>query len=288
MNISNVQNHISNVDISFEKWMKPSLDFDLWFLKFASLSDVLFLLDFGFRIYFSFRLFFKYWDAGSIRLPEVDVRRHKEVKNPFKMSKGRMIILLFTNPLVGAFLLGLISLWIVSLASSVYTPLYKEYINGCVPWYGNGTFITSNVYSMAYNFAYQEGSSSLVKGIENFDDKRTTMCSSLYSESATKQNNDMLQIDSLSKSLEATGIHMVRLDRCLDTDRLDALFRQACCGQMGYEECSDSVIGGAINMTTTNITNVNGRYICPMKSTADPDILIPYTEPGKYKRSQNI
>ena len=247
--------------------MRPNLDFDLWFLKFASVSDMLYLLDFVFRIYFSIRLFFKYWDAGSIKIPDVDVRLYKEVKNPFKMSNGRLIILLFTNPLIGVFLMIFVGTWVVTVVSSVYTPLYMEYVNGCVPQHGNGTFMTANVYSAAYNFAYQEGSTSLVKGIKKFDRERSSRCSSMYAASATKENDDMLQIDSFAKSLLVTNDHMERLRKCLDIARLDMQFQSACCGKTGYKSC---------NNTTPSDEK---QYICPMQESLNGSM--PFREPGE-------
>ena len=47
--------------------------------------------------------FVKYWDANSIKIPHINVRLYKESKNPFKMSHGRLIILLFEYPLFDDF-----------------------------------------------------------------------------------------------------------------------------------------------------------------------------------------
>lgn len=237
---------------------------------------MLFFLDFAFRIYFSIRLFFKYWDAGSIKMPQVDIRLYREVKNPFKMSKGRLFILLFTNPIVGASMLGLVGVWILTFAVSVYTPLYTEYTNGCVPQQGNGTFLTSNVYSTAYNFAYQEGSRSLVKGIEKFDSYRSSTCSSMFTASTNKQNNDILQVDSFTNTLNTTNNHMLHLQTCLDTNQLDPLFQIACCGEAGYGECNNN----NNNNNNNDTANTTKQYVCPMKRATDPPVA--YSEPGRY------
>lgn len=265
VNISSVRTQLSNVDLSFESMKKPNFEFDLWFFKFASISDILFLLDFVMRSYFSIRMFFKYWDAGSVKLPEVDVRLHKEIKNPFKMSNGRLVILLFTNPLIGIFILAIVVTWVLTFASSVYTPLYLEYTNGCVPANGSGTFTTANIYSTSYNFAYQEGSSSLVKGLETFDEERASMCSKLYTTSVTKQNEDLFRMNSFSKSVEVTNNQMKLLDKCINLDEADAQFQSACCGQTGYDKCD------ALNSTQ--------QYLCPMNNRAK--VPIPYNSPGE-------
>ncbi len=269
INITSVKNRLSNVDLSFEDMTKSSIQFDLWLFKFGSISDMLFLLDFAFRSYVSIRMFFKYWDAGSIKLPQVDVRVHKEIKNPFKMSNGRLIILLFTNPLIGAFLFAIVVTWVLTFASSVYSPLYMEYINGCVPANGNGTFMTANIYSTSYNIAYQRGSSSLLKGLESFDSERSSMCSKLYTASALKENQDRLELTSYYESLQNTYDQVTLLDRCIDKKYVDEQFQNACCGQVGYRECKSSI---------------SAKYQCPFKPSETVELeekQIPYSTPGE-------
>lgn len=266
INITAIKDRTSNVNLSFENMTEPDIEFELWFLKFGSISDVLFLVDFVFRSYFTIRMFFKYWDVGSIKLPEIDVRVHKEIKNPFKMSNGRLIFLLFTNPLIGALMFAVVLIWVLSFVSSVYTPLYVEYSNGCIPADGNGTFTTANIYSMSYNLAYQSGSSSLLKELESFDSERTSMCSKLYTSSVTKQNQDMLQLRSYSKSLESTNEQVELFKKCINSESIDEMFHLACCGRVGYEECSDD------NST---------KYTCPLNN--DLEKPIPYNLPGKVK-----
>ena len=187
------------------------------------------------------------------------------------MSNGRLVILLFTNPLIGACMFAIVITCVLAFASSVYTPLYLEYINGCVPSNGNGTFTTANIYSTAYNFAYQGGSSSLVNGLESFDEERASTCSKWYTTSVTKQNEDVFQMQSFSQSLEVTNGQMDLLDKCINKEVTNEQFQLACCGLSGYDSCDGS-------------TSSSTQYTCPLNNRLE--IPIPYNTPGKMKKSR--
>ena len=241
VNVSQVKNKLSNFDMTFEAFTNPNLDFELWFLKFASISDLLFLLDFAFRTYFTVRMCFRFWDAGSISLPEVDiVRSTKPIRNPLKMTNGRLLTHLFANPFIGLMLLMLLGSWLVSMVSSVYLPLYEEYNNGCVPANGNGTFFTDNLFSSAYNFAYQEGSSLIVERLEDFDTMRTEACTSMYTQSTIEERENEILLASFKSSLNISRGKMEEMLNCISED-IDIHFQQACCGYDGYPNCNPEV-----------------------------------------------
>ncbi len=77
------------------------------------------------------------------------------------MSPGRVIALLITNPLTATVFSVVIFTWTTIVIASIYSPFYKDYVVGCIPAFGNGTFFTQNLYSMGYNHAYHDGSSAL-------------------------------------------------------------------------------------------------------------------------------
>ena len=248
--------------MTFEAFTNPDLDFELWFLQFASISELLFLLDFAFRTYFTVRICFRFWDTGSISLPEVDIRSTKPITNPFKMSNGRLLTHLFTNPFIGLMLLILLGSWLVSIVSSVYLPLYEEYNNGCVPTSGNGTFFTNNLFSSAYNFAYQEGSSLIVERLEDYDTRRTETCTSIYTQSTMKEQENEIILASLLSSLNMSRGKMEEMQTCI-SDEIDNYFQEACCGYDGYQNCN---------------FNVKSDVPCPFNDKVIPSK--PYQPPG--------
>ncbi len=264
MNFTAIKTKLSNFDMNFEKLQPPGVEFELWFLQIASIGDLAFLIDYAFRIYFSIRLCFKYWDAGQIQLPKIDIRTHKEITNPFKFSHGRLFMYFFTNPLIGVLLGGLALVWIFGLVTSAYLPFYVEYRSGCIPKEGNGTFISENVYSLAYNFAYNDGSSSLVKTNEYLDTKKTNTCSVRYTSSAQRRNDDIVEYDKKLSSIQTVASRMDLFEQCIDVEVADAQYRIACCNQPGYEACNDEQ---------------DLRFGCPLNALSLESL--PFSPPGK-------
>ena len=267
-----IQSKISNIDVSFEKLFNPSLDFDLWFLRLGSIGSLFFMTDFVFRLYFTIRLCFKYWEVGSISLPSIEMRAHKKKSNLFNMSFGELFLHIITNPFFGVFVAVLVATWVLFITSSLYIPLYEEYVSGCVPMHGNGTFLTKNAQSIAYNLAYQDGSRSLIEGIDSFDLMRSKSCNLFYISSISKKNEDSAKLQSLIKSQEIINKQMNKLRTCIDIPDIDLDFRTACCNQKGYKNCTNSS---------------NKTFDCPLNTFLSPPS--PFLPPGKHvKEVSNI
>ncbi len=79
MNTSAIKDKISSFHLSSEKLIQPNVDFDLWFVEFATIGNLCFLLDFMFQMYFTLRTCVKYWSAGSaLVVPTIDLRLNKD------------------------------------------------------------------------------------------------------------------------------------------------------------------------------------------------------------------
>jgi hypothetical protein len=120
------------------------------------------------------------------------------------------------------------------------------------------------LYSTAYNYAYNEGSSILVEGSEIFDASKNNVCSNYFISSAKKQNDDATKLAGNSQLTSTLQRQMDLFDKCIDTEVIDALFSESCCGQTGYPSCNQS---DAAN------------YTCPMKITSTP---MAFERPGKF------
>ena len=230
-NTSIIKDKVSSFHMSFEKLMKPNVDFDLWFVEFATLGNLCFLLDFMFRMYFTLRTCVKYWSASALVVPTIDLRLKKDEltkKNPLKMSPGRVIALLITNPLTATVFSVVVFTWTAIVIASIYSPFYKDYVNGCVPEFGNGTFFTQNLYSIGYNNAYHDGSSALIEDLKSFDSKRNSLCISTFDQTNKKQIENNFTLSSLQKSFEDIYQEMKILRKCIDTDLLDKQFLEYC------------------------------------------------------------
>ena len=267
-NITEIKNKVTSVNLSFEGPRNPDMDFKLWFLQVANFSDGLIYLDYIVRCYVSIRLFVRYWFATALAMPFIDLRVNKETINPFRMHPARIVVSFVTSP-QGLFIIFLASsAWILGMVAFLYVPLLQSYTSGCVNFDGNGTFITKNLYSVGYNYAYQDGSGLLVKGMEAFDVKLGGTCNSRYTASTNIQNTMRSNITTYSNFHREVSESMLFARRCIDAEELDSAFTDACCGFVTYPDCP----GG---LPTSNIT-------CPMDDRrAILSIPIPYELPGE-------
>lgn len=267
-NITEIKNKVTSINISFEGPQNPDIDFKLWFLQVANFSDGLVYLDYIVRCYVSMRLFVSYWFATALAMPSIDLRVNKETTNPFRMHPARIVLTFMTSP-QGLFIIFLASsAWILGMFAVLYAPLLQSYTSGCVRFDGNGTFITKNLYSVGYNYAYQDGSSLLVKGMEAFDVKLGDTCNSRRTASTYVKNTMRSNLTTYSNFHREVSASMLFARRCIDTEMLDSAFTDACCGIVTYRDC---IVG---NSPSSNIT-------CPMDDRRSIlSIPIPYELPG--------
>lgn len=269
-NITEIKNKVTNIDLTFEDLQQPDMDFDLWFIQFNKLSDGFVLVDYVFRAYVSIRLLIKYWFATSLAMPSIDLRANKEIKNPFRMHPVKAVVAFLTSPMGGFILFLLSSTWIVGMIAGLYHPMLKSYTSGCVQADGNGTFITKNLFSVAYNHAYQDGSGILIEGMDAFDLKRGDTCSSRYTSSATLQNSMSSNFSAYSTFHRELSSDMGLAQRCINSNKLDDAFRKACCGAATYPPCS------ALGVEPTN-----DDAMCPIDERRSIlNIPIPHELPG--------
>ena len=146
-------------------------------MQFGSLSEMLFYADFMFRAYQSIRLMYYYWGRGGLKIPDVDVTCDREPISIFSVSPPRLFALVISNPMTPAFIGAIFTVWGAALLASIYTPLYEEYISGCLQGAENGTFVTENLFSISYNYASQDGNSATFAGLDAYDVQRAELCS---------------------------------------------------------------------------------------------------------------
>ena len=276
-NITEIKSRVTSVDLAFEGLRRPDMDFDLWFLQLSYLSDGFVLVDYIFRAYVTVRLLVRYWYATSLPTPGIDLRANKDVRNPFRMHPIRALVAFATSPTGGFVIFLASSAWISSIVAALYTPMLRSYVSGCVRADGNGTFMTNNLYSIAYNHAYQDGSGLLVEGMDAFDVKRGDSCSSRYASSATLQNNMASNVTAYKSFHREMSEGMDLAQRCIDVDELDSAFEYSCCGIATYPDCI--AVGHSLQ----------SNVMCPMDDRRTiMGIPIPYELPGVFMRSSPL
>ena len=304
-NISSIPTKLSNVDISFKSLIRPGIEFDVWFLRLNSFGDVLFLFDLLYRLYNTVRVFYKYWVAGDLELPEVDMR--VAVSRRSSSSRGRnrkqistakeaassnakrmlgtgpiqLLVTILVHPAVGFAIFVFSTWWAISIAVSLYSPLYQEYMAGCVSDdNSNETFLTSNLLSLSYNHAYQDGSTKLLEGLDRFDADRGEICASRYAPSASRYQNDATIFASLFDTHNITASNVDLMKRCIDVDALDAAFHDTCCNLEGYSYYQSSSCPDDASSHGAASGGVSANSTCPMNELVQPPA--PFLPPSEY------
>jgi hypothetical protein len=211
--------------------------------RFTSITDLLYYFDYSIRAFLTLRLCYKYWKVSEVRVPTIDIRYQKPILNPFKMTNGRLLILFFTNPMIGAVILSFMALATAGTIVSIYVPLYREYKVGCVNDIAtsNGSFIGHNLYSSSYNFALRKGRSFIVKETNFIDVQKSNTCYQMYKDSVAKLNEQIEEFNTQSQIIENVANHVRVIEQCVDSELLDTQFRIACCNQSGYDSCLQDV-----------------------------------------------
>lgn len=276
INATTIRAKVRNFNTQFEEFTNPTIDFDVWLLDIISFEDVLIIADFVLRVYLSIRLCFKYWSVSSVKLPDIDIRvqRNEFKANPLQWNNGKLFVALVSNPLTGLLLLSIVVSWIVSFTTSVYLPVLMDYKSGCVELNSNGTFISENLYSFAYNYAYNTGSSDIIKGTEKIEAIRMNTCSEQAPISATKQDDDRTKIAQNSHLVSSINNRLELYGQCINVDQLDIIFSELCCDWLGYNRCSVYANDSSI----ASIVGSNKTFYCPVKEVSPPK---PYELPSK-------
>jgi len=253
-------------NIRAENFSRPRFDVSILLLEFSNVGDLMFFIDFIIRVYFSARIIYKYWDVSSIRTPLIDIRTNKKTVNPLEMSPFQTICCLVFNKKSGLLVISFLFVWMMSLLYGAYSPLYIDFYRGCVKNSENGTFVTNNIYSIAYNFAARDGSSAGLNGLRELNRRRREICSTQRTSSIRSLQENEVKLSSLKNLHNETREIIGDYRMCLDVENMDSIFGQLCCE---YE---------LFNSTCSNISsNYSGE--CPLDDFVSP--IAPFDIPSK-------
>lgn len=233
---------------------------EIFVVGMSRLTTLLLIFDYVWRVVQSYRVIQRFWGRSGVKLPRPDLR--------FDSSDDRgqycecLIKYVWLISTVSSSLIILIVLVIAAcvVVTAAYQPIFNEYQRGCVRDDTNGTFLSSNLNSVAYNYASIEGSSQYTRRIGDYDAARTEACS-VYSTS-TQFERKRLKLASYIESFETSASGIEKLEDCVDVESMSAEFDRVCCGLENYEPCS---IGDSVFH--------NGTF-CPRDGNGEPHLKI--------------
>lgn len=149
----------SPIDYTFAAFTGTNASFASWLVSIGNLMVLLLLADYIFRATSSLRLFVRFWGRGGLGMPDADVRVDKASAGAGGVVSGlrRGLVRVVIHPVTtGVFFLSVLSLVLYNLAS-LYVPLFADYRAGCVEKTQSGSFFSQNLYSIAFNYAADQG-----------------------------------------------------------------------------------------------------------------------------------
>ena len=258
----------------FEPLQGSSLNANIWLLSMMDITSMLVIFDYVYRAYQSLYIFARFWSRSGMNIPEVDMRVDRDQVKFMFMSPTHLVIHVMTSPLVllsiGLCFFIIFTIYLVQL----YIPIFEAYSDGCVHGIKNGTFVTNNLYSIAYNYASSDGNEDVYNGLSDYNVEKADYCSSYATSTQEQQNEDELYISSLRTSHKSMRDDMYLISQCIDSDAMDQLFTLACCGKGApYDACS---------AYGTDDEWSNSSYVCPTDTFSSG----PFKPVGHYLSEQ--
>lgn len=149
----------SPIDYSFAAFTGTAARFEDWVVSIGNLALLLLAADYIFRTTSSLRLFVRFWGRGGLGLPDADVRIDKTVASAGGIIAGtrKALVRVLLHPATTVVFFGCVISLVLYNFASLYSPLFADYRAGCVEKTQNGSFFSQNVYSIAYNYAADQG-----------------------------------------------------------------------------------------------------------------------------------
>jgi hypothetical protein len=260
--------------LEFEAFAPTDLDFDLLSLALGHVAWIATACDIVWRTWRSVRLVLYYWSRASVGLPTIDLREDTTSKAAANAcaemgrSPHRLLSACFLSPASGAAIIGFALFLTLNAATALYVPMYMSYVDGCIDPPRNGTFISRNLFSTAYNYAATEGNQQLLHGLDTIGLSRAANCSSELRESVATQRT--LERDAAAaQAAYKSALTDVRLMRsCLRLGSLDIAAARA--GLQPYvpleailgEDACGGGVGGVLAESDTPPRLEDGIYNC--------------------------
>jgi hypothetical protein len=145
---------------------------------------------------------------------------------------------------VGLFLLG-------------YIPLFKHYLGGCVatgaPFAHNGTMLTNNMYTVAYQYASESGNSAASTRLKQYNYRLDNDCKDPSVAYTTQHSTDLDTFSAKKALFELQDAKVVELQTCLNMSFFDGLHADAVGGNWPLQKA-----GAAAGQRQPRLSDVLG------------------------------
>ena len=215
----------------FENLTPAGWDVELWLINIDDIFFTLEILDIVWRILQTVILVRKYWKRSVLAIDDIDMRADKDIPGYSGRAIVHKYVTFLTHPLFSVSVLTAFFLYITYILAAVYSPIYNDYLDGCVDGKTNGTFLTENLYSLAYNYASEQGSSEIVQGLNDYNVRSADVCANFTASTEQNAEQNFQQMDAYATTLNSTRTQVELLLNCVDVADMEDRFDRACCDE---------------------------------------------------------
>ncbi|CAM9490400.1 unnamed protein product [Ectocarpus fasciculatus] len=253
----------SPVEYTFAAFTAAGVSFDSWVVSLGNIMLLLLAADYIFRTASSLRLFVRFWGRGGLGLPDADVRVDKAAASAGGAAAGlrRGVVRVLIHPATTVLFSGVVLSLVLYNLASVYGPLFADYRAGCVEKSQTGSFFGQNVYSIAYNYAAEEGNRDQWTYQEDHTSRRGALCVELTADVRQYLAETDAQLRTMYEAHYDDVTAAAILASCIDTAGMDALYAEACCGYDGYsnDTCSSATANSSLLQCPLNYASGVGQ-----------------------------
>lgn len=256
--------------LSYKTYQDAGLDMEDMLAWFSEIWLLLQALDTIWRCMETVRIIRKFWGRSALSVTPIDVTSDPEAKSTATSkvtNPAVQMMAMATHPIVVCAVVVTFSGVIGYVLYSFYMIPYGLYINHCTSQCTicDGTFLTRNAYSIAFNYATNEGNSLRLTGIDDYEIQRAEACTA-YGESSAQSEQQLRSDYNLiigSHTRAQADVSMMR--SCYDEAYLDASFTASpvldATGEP-YALVSTSLSEPACAVTMSNATLEDGTFDC--------------------------
>jgi hypothetical protein len=203
-----------------------------WILEpIRNISSLVQVLDALYRLLKTIRILRKFWGKSGLVVSPLDVTTDAESKSRVKAAvvnplRGTAVLLTSPGVLLSLFLT--FTFLVGAVAFSIYGPIFSAYQVGCVhkddngASTGDGTILTTNAYSLAFNLASHDGNKRRLSGLDEYELERAETCARFGEKSANDERRVQEEMEMIVGSHVRTKPKVMLMRRCYDLPHLDA------------------------------------------------------------------
>jgi len=246
----------------------------MWILdRLVQLSSFAQLLDIAWRLMETVRILRKFWRRSALAIDPIDVTTDGESKSRAEklISPLQGMAMMATHPIVVNGVLISFIMVIAYFAHALYSVPFEAYVHNCTATdaqgrpVGDGTFLTRNAYSVAFNYASHDGNRLRLQGLDEYNLARGDACARYGERSATDEQEVYSEMDLIVNAHLRTQYDVRLMRRCYNTSFLDDSFRQTPVPSPGggtYPHLSSSLYQGSCDVELSNATLEDGVFDC--------------------------